>query len=702
MVDDPLEMSQIAVAHFQSILGPHSLPPIAVSLNWLQSIIQYRCSSELKQTMIKLPTSEEIKRVMFKINGNKAPGPDGFTSNFYKTAWEILGSDVTGSIMHSFIQLSSRRLLKPVFPDLIQKNQTAFIKGRLLVENTLVSADLVNGYQKEKGPKRITIKVDIAKAFDTGDPLSPYLFVLVMNCLSVMLDKAAEEGKFKYHYKCQRLKLTHLCFADDLLIFTDGSLSSVLSVLQVLKSFEEASGLAISLPKTSFFASGLHQPEIDQIKAASGIAHGQLPIRYLGISLCTKKLTLLDCAPLIQRVKTKLNSWSTRTLSFAGRLQMLNTVIAGITNFWCSALVLPKKCIDTLNSLCGMFLWKGCLEGHHSARVAWSTVVTAKSEGGLGIRDLKKWNKACLVKLIWLLFFRSGSIWVAWFKEAVLAGNLSNFWVRKPNSQHSWIAKKLLKIREEAYPWIMVKLGNGRKCRFWSDRWCKLGRMSDSLSGDLSIGIPKSAVLADLWRRGNWRLPPARSEAQVSYQAELSALQLTEEEDSHTWWINDRVKDSHSTGRICSALGEELPSVPWHKIVWTSGGIPKHNFLTWLVVLNRCPTRDRLLQWGLQVDSRCLLCAIGSESRDHLFFNCPYSWSLWSKISRRCNHNSAPSWTGTMNGLINYKGSREARKLLLIAWQALIYFLWTERNHRLHRNCFKPADHLLHQVDQLV
>ncbi|XP_010445568.1 PREDICTED: uncharacterized protein LOC104728256 [Camelina sativa] len=183
--------------------------------------------------------------------------------------------------------------------------------------------------------------------------------------MGACMDKAAEEGKIKYHYRCRDLKLTHLCFADDLLIFVDGSLASVQRVLTILKDFEAVSGLAVSLPKTSFFSSGLSQPEIDQIKLETGVSHGQLPIRYLGIPLCTKKLTLLDCAPLIQKVKSSLNAWSTKSLSFAGRLQLLNIVIAGLTNFWCSAFLLPKKCIDTLNSLTGAFLWKGTTKGHH-------------------------------------------------------------------------------------------------------------------------------------------------------------------------------------------------------------------------------------------------------------------------------------------------------------------------------------------------
>lgn len=99
-----------------------------------------------------------------------------------------------------------------------------------------------------------------------GDPLSPVFFVLVMNVLSIMLDKAAKAGIFDYHHGCSHIQLTHLAFADHLLIFTDGSEKSLAGVFTILSQFEKLSGLAVNIQKTSMFSSGLSQQLLDRIK----------------------------------------------------------------------------------------------------------------------------------------------------------------------------------------------------------------------------------------------------------------------------------------------------------------------------------------------------------------------------------------------------------------------------------------------------
>lgn len=152
-----------------------------------------------------------------------------------------------------------------------------------------------------------------------------------------------------------------------------------------------------------------------------------------------------------------------------------------------------------------------------------------------------------------------------------------------------------------------------------------------------------------------------------------------------------------------TALRGEIAEVDWASIVWTQFGIPRHNFLTWLFVLDRSPTKDRMRRWGLQVSQTCLLCNSGEETRNHLFMDCPFSYDLWSQIARRCDFLPLADWTATldqMKSLPSQKPLKHQKILTLWAWQSTIYWMWNERNRRLHSNSFRSIDALFSLIDR--
>lgn len=138
--------------------------------------------------------------------------------------------------------------------------------------------------------------------------LSPALFVLAMNVLSLMLNKAANQGRFKFHPGCEELRLTHFSFADDLLIFLDGTMESLDGVFDVLNQFEKFSGLVVNISKTSLFCSGVAESDLIRFKDKFGLQPQPLPIQYLGLTLCTRRLSLGDFDPLISQIRKNLNS----------------------------------------------------------------------------------------------------------------------------------------------------------------------------------------------------------------------------------------------------------------------------------------------------------------------------------------------------------------------------------------------------------
>lgn len=157
-----------------------------------------------------------------------------------------------------------------------------------------------------------------------GDPISSLLFVIAMDILSKMLDKGAIEGRFGIHPECEAPLITHLSFADDLLIFFDGTAESLTGILQILEEFRQISGLKINRQKSELLIDGGSSSRCRDLATAMGIAQGALPLRYLGVPLSPKKMTRSDFQPLIDKIAARFSSWTVKHLSFAGRFQLID------------------------------------------------------------------------------------------------------------------------------------------------------------------------------------------------------------------------------------------------------------------------------------------------------------------------------------------------------------------------------------------
>lgn len=92
---------------------------------------------------------------------------------------------------------------------------------------------------------------------------------------------------------------------------------------------------------------------------------------------------------------------------------MVQAVLYGIINLWASVFSFRKKCLEALERICNAFLWSGAPNSARSAKISWESVCTPKESGGLGLRRLKPWLNVFGLKLIWLLFTKSSSLWVS-------------------------------------------------------------------------------------------------------------------------------------------------------------------------------------------------------------------------------------------------------------------------------------------------
>lgn len=165
---------------------------------------------------------------------------------------------------------------------------------------------------------------------------------------------------------------------------------------------------------------------------------GQLSVCYLGLPLTTKCMCVADYKPLLETIRKRLGSWTNRFLSYAGRLELNNSVLWSIVSFWLSAFRLPKACIQEINMICSAFLWSGSSLNSKKAKISWVEVCRPKDESGLGLRSLKDINKVTCLKLVWRLLSSNSSLWVRWVHTYLFKNE--SFWsIKDTTNRGSWM-----------------------------------------------------------------------------------------------------------------------------------------------------------------------------------------------------------------------------------------------------------------------
>lgn len=487
------------------------------------------------------------------------------------------------------------------------------------------------------------------------------------------------------------------------MVFFDGSSNSLHGISECLDDFASWFGLHMNTSKTELFVAGLEPSESLAI-SSYGFPSGTLPVRYLGLPLMSRKLKISEYAPLMVKITKCFQSWSVKLLSFAGRLQLLRIVIFGLFNFWASVFMLPKGCIDNIESLCARFLWAGNIEKKGIAKVAWTTVFLPKKEGGLGIRNLTVWNIVLGLKFIWLLLSAADSLWVDWHKSIHLDGNW--FWSILPATTDSWAWKRLLKLRPVALQFCNTVLGNGMNTSFWLDVWTPLGQLLSYIgaNGPRALRIRKDVVMADAITGANWSLPHPRSQKEVELHCYLTTVSLplsNDVEDNLEWLAGDsslRVFNSQATWEV---LRPRQDAKEWFDVVWFKGAVLKLGFTMWIANYDRLPTRARLASWGMPVPVVCALCSTGVETRDHLLLSCTYSCDVWAQVFIRCG--APPQQITNWAELLSWiRSSRSKRVTLLrkLATHTVVFHLWKQRNNLIHNQTSLPPSAVFRLIDR--
>ncbi|XP_074283819.1 uncharacterized protein LOC141608356 [Silene latifolia] len=150
--------------------------------------------------------------------------------------------------------------------------------------------------------------------------------------------------------------------------------------------------------------------------------------------------------PIILKVQHLVGSCAVKFLSYAGKTEVLNSMVYGLENFWCGSLLLPQNVCATITKLCKQLFW-GYQEGQRKLIFKdWASICSPWSEGGFQIKNLAIWNQANMLKWLWHFVQGTGSIWTAWIRHYFLATN--SIWDLQIHEYHSESLRNVLTARD--------------------------------------------------------------------------------------------------------------------------------------------------------------------------------------------------------------------------------------------------------------
>jgi hypothetical protein len=196
------------------------------------------------------------------------------------------------------------------------------------------------------------------------------------------------------------INVSHLLFADDTLVFCGASPDHLLYLRMLLLSFEAVSGLKINLDKSVLAAVGIVD-NIDDLAGILGCGVSSLPLKYLGLPLGAPFKAKSSWDEVVGKIERRLASWKRLYLSKGGRVTLIKSTLSNLPTYFLSLFPIPSSVASRIEKLYQDFLWNGIGEEFKFHLVNWPKVCSPISSGGLGIRNLRLFNKALLGKWLW-------------------------------------------------------------------------------------------------------------------------------------------------------------------------------------------------------------------------------------------------------------------------------------------------------------
>ncbi|GJV32919.1 RNA-directed DNA polymerase, eukaryota, reverse transcriptase zinc-binding domain protein [Tanacetum coccineum] len=357
-------------------------------------------------------------------------------------------------------------------------------------------------------------------------------------------------------------------------------------------------------------------------------------------------------------------------LSYAGRLQLIASILSSMQVYWASVFMLPKSVVNDINKLLKGFLWCQGELSKGKAKVAWKQVCKPKDEGGLRIKNLSLWNEVLMAKHLWNVATMKESLWVKWIHEVRLKGN--NIWEIEYEKNLSYGWKQILSLRDKLRKHVTIK----------------------------QVGLESNVKLKDMIKDGLWKWPKEWNSTFRHNLPNFVPKLIEGSKDSYLWETNDEKCNNFSTNRAWKDWRDHERKVDWCDLVWFSNCTPKHSFIVWMAVQDKLTTQERIMKWYPEKQLKCSLCGMQPDSLNYLFFECNYSNMVWKEMMEKSDYYAMPNiWDVLLITMTNMRNNKSIKSVLRrIVFAACVYFIWNERNKRLFTNDKKNNNELIAEM----
>lgn len=579
--------------------------------------------------------------------------------------------------------------LKEMPKKLIGPHQSSFVPERQITDNILVYQEALNSMRNKKGRSGwMALKVDLEKAYDRlswefiedtmqtigfnqswrrnvlaclstsrlavnwngersewfqpgrgirqGDPISPLLFVLCIERLSLLINHFVNTGIWKgLKFTRQGPHISHLFFADDMVIFGEATTNQAKVMKECLDIFCKASGQKVNLQKSALFFSKNTPAEMQtRITNTLGVTKvGDLG-RYLGVPSVHGRITKESFAGILGRIQARLTGWRSKTLSLAGRKVLVQSVLSAIPYYSMQSMLLPVGVIQSIEKLIRSFLW-GSSEGNRKTHlVNWDTVTLPKANGGLGIRRLEEMNHAFLAKLGWRILRDENSLWIQIVKAKYSASTKDcDLWQPKRGMSNAW--KGILKSRYILRKGIKKVVINGKDTLFWLDTWLDEKPLKESATEMISLPELYQPV-ASYWDADmGWKWQHLEHLLPTTCLEKLAAtvINCEDAENDRAGWRNETsgLYSVKTTYELASDSSSSIEAAKWNNI-WKLKVPSRIKVFVWLVRHNRIMTNQYRFKCGLTECDKCTSCGGLVEDTEHVIRRCPVADELWRNL----------------------------------------------------------------------